>query len=367
MKREDRLKQKEDLRNQLKRIDGKGYKAYNDIFGSYSFGNYVLHLDHIQVDPFAPPSRVRVEVEQKRAGFPRETFQIHSRQIALRDYLTRKFAQACSKYFRGNRGTGNSGVISIDQPGQEILERSSIFVTDSLVEARFTMGLPAFGRRIAGRQAESMFFEELPRIIDASLLFKSLDQADLMLHVETNEDADFLRETIRDLGLVAFIASGAVLPRESGIDPQPLSKGRVVPFEPPVSLNVEVDLPNRGKIRGMGIPRGVTLIVGGGYHGKSTLLDALELGVYNHIPGDGREFVITDPLAMKIRAEDGRSISKVETMGRVSWCGVCTGGSKPTGIVRIGDLVVSRASPEYGRQGSSSRVVHGRRESRFRG
>ena len=112
--------------------------------------------------------------------------------------------------------------------------------------------------------------------------------------------------------MVAFIAQGAVLPRESGVDPLPLSKGRVVTFEPPESFKVEVELPNRGKITGMGIPRGVTLIVGGGYHGKSTLLNALELGVYNHIPGDGREFVITDPLAMKIRAEDGRCISKVD-------------------------------------------------------
>ena len=62
----------------------------------------------------------------------------------------------------------------------------------------------------------------------------------------------------------------------------------------------------------MGIPKGITLIVGGGYHGKSTLLKALELGVYDHVKGDGREFVITDPTAMKIRAEDGRSITNTD-------------------------------------------------------
>ena len=62
----------------------------------------------------------------------------------------------------------------------------------------------------------------------------------------------------------------------------------------------------------MGIRKGITLIVGGGYHGKSTLLKALEAGVYNHIAGDGREFVITDDTAFKLRAEDGRSITGVD-------------------------------------------------------
>ncbi len=306
------MKSGDDLSAQLRRIDGKGYKAYNDIQGSYNFRDYSLHLDHVQADPFAAPSRVRVQVDQRKAGFPASSYRSKSREIALRDYLTREFSQACRKYFRGNRGTGNSGVICIDLPGQEILERSSFFVTDSQVEARFTMGLPAYGRRIAGKQAESMFFEELPRIIYASLFFKDLDHEELVRHVETSEDADYLREKLAELGLVAFVAQGAVLPRESGIELRPLNKGRVVAFEPPESFNVEIELPNRGKITGMGIPRGVTLIVGGGYHGKSTLLHALELGVYNHVPGDGREFVITDPLAVKIRAEDGRSISKVD-------------------------------------------------------
>ena len=70
-------------------------------------------------------------------------------------------------------------------------------------------------------------------------------------------------------------------------------------------------LPNNGEITGMGIRKGVTLIVGGGYHGKSTLLNALEYGIYNHIPDDGREFVVTNADAVKIRAEDGRSIQSL--------------------------------------------------------
>jgi len=174
------------------------------------------------------------------------------------------------------------------------------------------MGLPAFGRRIAGSHAESMFSEELPQIVEASLFYKSLSEKTLHNHIETAEDADFLRDQLNHLSLVAFVADGAVLPRATGVDPRPLTEGRVVPFETPESLKMKVELPNRGTITGMGIPKGVTLIVGGGYHGKSTLLRSLELGVYNHIPGDGRELVVTNPYTVKIRAEDGRRIEKVD-------------------------------------------------------
>jgi len=295
----------------LRRIDGRGYKAYKDIRGIYDFGSYVLLIDHVQGDPFASPSRVRVQVAQSEAGFPPETFSSTSRQIALRNFLTRRFAEAARRLSRGRRGSGKSGIINIDTPKQEILERTSAFVDSRQVEARFVMGLPAFGRRVAGRAAEAMFFEELPEIVGASLLYGNLDARGICRHVETAEDADFLRSKLEELNLVAFVADDAILPRASGIDPRPLSRQRAVSFQSPDSMRIGLELPNRGRITGMAIGKGITLIVGGGYHGKSTLLNALELGIYNHIPGDGREFVVTNPNAVKIRAEDGRRIEKV--------------------------------------------------------
>lgn len=302
----------EDLKNILQRIDGRGYKAYKDIRGHYNFGTFTLIIDYVQGDPFASPSRVRVMVDQKTAAFPEDTYSSKSREIGLRDFLTRGFNIACMKWVNGHRGIGKGGIIAMDRPGQEVLERTSIFVTSETVEARFIMGLPAFGRRIAGRHAQDMFFQEIPQIVESSLLFTSVDARKLYEHIETVEDADFLRDQLDGLDLVGFVADWSILPRISGIDPKPLRGDGVVSFESPESLRVEVDLPNRGKISGMGIPKGVTLIVGGGYHGKSTLLSALELGVYNHIPGDGREMVVTDPTTVKIRAEDGRNIEKVD-------------------------------------------------------
>jgi len=299
------------LKQTLNQLDGRNYKAYHDIKGEFQFDQFTVFVDHVQGDPFAKPSRIRVRVPRQFARFPEDTVKNKSRTIALRDFLARNFHNAARKYSSGNRGTGHSGDIRIQKPGQEILERSSVIVTADFVEASFTMGLPAFGRRIAGQHAAAMFLNELPQIVEHALLYKNLNRNDLYNHIETSEDADALREKLETVNIVAFVADGAILPRASGIDPRPLTRGNVVPFQSPGPFRLEIELPNRGKITGMGVPEGITLIVGGGYHGKSTLLKAIETGIYNHIPGDGREFVVTVPGAVKIRAMDGRNIEKV--------------------------------------------------------
>jgi predicted ABC-class ATPase len=201
----------------------------------------------------------------------------------------------------------------MEAPGQEVLPQSAVWVRgDGSIEARFTVGLPASGRRVLGREAEHLLLDTVPSLVRDTLHTRAEDWPDILDHAEVNEDADALRAALAESGLVAFVAEGAVLPRKSGISQEPLGGPRVVPFRSPEPLRVEVSLPNAGPVTGMGISRGVTLIVGGGYHGKSTLLRALERGVYNHRPGDGREKVVTDGAAVKIRAEDGRSIEGVD-------------------------------------------------------
>ncbi|MCF8335941.1 MAG: ABC-ATPase domain-containing protein [Bacteroidales bacterium] len=308
------MKTADALNQILNRIDGKGYKAYKDIQGSYDFeeDGFILHIDYVQGDPFAAPSKARVILPQDIARFPDYTYHNKSREVANRDFITRRFSDAIKKHSKGSRGSGKSGKISIDLPGQEILERTSAFINDDDVEIRFTVGLPAFGRKIAGREAKNLFFNELPDIVRDSLIYENLDKQALQRHIETNEDADAARDILRDNGLIAFIADRSILPRKSGIDPRPMPEDEVIPFESPDSMRWELELPNCGTITGMGIPEGISLIVGGGFHGKSTLLNAVEEGIYNHIPGDGREFVVTDPAAIKIRSEDGRRIERVD-------------------------------------------------------
>jgi len=300
----------EDLAAVLRRIDGAGYRAYKDIRGRYSFEGFTVSIDHVQGDPFAAPSRLRVFVPRQTARFPEETYRGKSRAVALASYLAGVFHGAA----RGNaekRGSGKSGLIQIDRPGQEVIERTAVRVGPEEVEARFVVGLPAAGRRVLGRQAEAMLCRDLPEIVRSSLLYEANDPHGIDRAVRTNEDADHLRSALGEKGLVAFVADDAVLPRRSGVDDRPMGEG-AVPFRSPDSLRVELTAPNAGVVRGMGIPEGVTLIVGGGFHGKSTLLSALELGVYNHRPGDGRERVVTDPKAIKIRAEDGRRVVGVD-------------------------------------------------------
>lgn len=301
-----------DLHSILQRLNGKGYKAYKDIKGIYRFPGYLLMMDHIQGDPFAAPSRARIRVERRASGIATDITENRSRTVAACDFLTRRFSECCGRHSKGRRGTGKGGVITIDRPGQEILERTSMVVTDEYVEARFSIGLPAFGRKIAADEARAMFFEELPVIVKQSMYYENLDQAALYRHVETAEDADSARAGLKELGLVAFIADGSILARKSGIDPRPMPEKEAVSFKSPDSFKIFLDLPNRGRISGMGIPEGVTLIAGGGYHGKSTLLRAVELGIYNHIPGDGREFAVTKENTQKIRACDGRNIEKTD-------------------------------------------------------
>ncbi len=306
------MKTQDELKRTLQRIDRRGYKAYKDIQGGYRFNEFTLLIDHVQGDPFAEPSRIRVRVDQSLAGFPKDTYQSKSREIGLRDYLTRQFHRAIRRVSpRQHRGTGKSGLIQVDNPGEEILLRTSCMVNEEFVEVRFKMGLPAAGRSILGGEAVAMFCHELPEIVAGSLFFKDLDRKLLYQHIEANEDQDALRQMLKPNKLVAFVADGACLPRLSGVDERPLKKGAVL-FRSPDSLHRTFALPNGGEVSGMGIPEGVTLIVGGGYHGKSTLLDALQRSVYNHIPGDGRELCVTVDDAVKIRAEDGRNIEKVD-------------------------------------------------------
>ena len=301
---------RENLRQILLQLDDLGYKAYKDIRGSYKFPEFTLIIDRVQGDPFASPSQVRVQIPHTIAAFPPTLYQTPSREIALRDYLTRQFDIA-SQDLSSRRGTGNSGLIAITQVGQSVLTRTSAFVTAQFIEVRFVVGLPARGRRISGRQAAEMLCDDLPQIVNHALKYKALDPKAIKLHVETIEDADWLRQQLEKQGLVAFIPDGAILPRNSGVDDHPLLDD-AIPFQSPAALQVQFNCPNHGLVTGMGIPSGVTLIVGGGYHGKSTLLRAIELGVYNHIPEDGRELVVTQTSAVKIRAEDGRSIASVD-------------------------------------------------------
>lgn len=304
-----------DLEYELRRIDGRGYRAYKDVAGAYHTSSLSLFIDHVQGDPFAAPSLIRVRIPMSEADIPEALFENRVRRIGLEDFLARQVRSAIRRLGEGHRGSGKSGIVSVDAGGQEVLERTAVVVTAERVEVRLQAGLPAAGRRVLGRQAAAMLCEEVPEIARRGLCWRNLSHNDVERHVVCFENQETIRRQLEARRLVAFVADGSILPRESGASDRPMRDA--VPFRSPDSLRTTFELPNPWKgdqktISGMGIRQGVNLIVGGGYHGKSTLLQAIQNGVYGHIPGDGREYVVTDEGAVKIRAEDGRRVACVD-------------------------------------------------------
>ena len=304
------MKSSNELRALLKSIDHKGYPAYKSLAGQYQFAKYQLSIDHVQGDPFASPSSVHIEIPLKTAGFPKSYYDKDCSRIALQDHLTRRFFEQFEQFNFKAKGSGKSGLLAVSRCGQEVLERSACQITKEHIIVRFHVGFPAFGRTINAGELDKILFEFLPTCTEHSFFLQNLDKKALEQAIYLAEDQDYIRRYLKEENLCAFVANGSILPRKSGVSDLPLKNS--IPFQSPASMERTLLLPHYGKISGMAIPQGITLIVGGGYHGKSTLLEALQMGVYDHISKDGREYVITDESAVKLRAEDGRSIRNVD-------------------------------------------------------
>ena len=362
-----------DLVDHLHALDGRSYAAYKAIVGRYAAPEgWVLHVDRVQPDPYAPPTRIHVDVPADLPGLEvlaeRALLETADRRLAVGDFLTREL----------RAGFGGTA-LSIAAPGQEILERSSVLLvpadmpdggygddpteagspdgahageigdpteaddpgevgvapagtaagdpdapeaggaagalpasaSDWTIEIRARMALPARGRSIQGHEASRIISRDLTREMAAALDLTGERAERLVAHVAALEDHRALSGVVRERGWVSFLADGSLLPRRSGVSDEPMRAGAVA-LRAPDSLAATVELPHAGRVRGTVVGPGVTLVVGGGYHGKSTLLNAIERGVYPHVPGDGRELVATAPDAVKVRAADGRAVTGVE-------------------------------------------------------
>lgn len=300
-----------ELEEQLRRIDGKSYRAYRDIEGVWDFGDFTLRVDHAQGDPFATPSRARALLGSPQSRLP-DTLCHTARGLGVAAHLARTFSELALQRTSSGRGSGRSGEVRMEHPGQIVARQTAVRVQpDGAVEARFTVGLPGRGRTVDGRRARELLLETLPALVADSLVAPSYPSEVLETAAHTNEDAEALRSALSERALVAFVADGSHLARRSGDDDRPLETESIC-FGSPASLRVVLDTPNAGPVPGMAVGEGVTLITGGGFHGKSTLLRAIQDGIWNHAPGDGREQVVTISECAKIRAEDGRPVTGVD-------------------------------------------------------
>ena len=280
----------------LKKIEKQNYRAYQQIKGQYDFTDFTLHVDYIQADPYASASRLRAVRPWSVTGLDWLKEQSHAYQVAARDFIARQFAAFAKQ----------ESHIDISLSGQTVLDSTAVLFTEQGIEIRFRANLPAEGRSVLGKKATNILTFHLPKFIRRATLEREIDKQALIEHCQIVEDQHALRAQLDEHNLVAFVANGSVLPRIAGNCDLPMKDA--VAFTAPSSLEVTLNTPNQGEITGLGVPKGITLIVGGGFHGKSTLLTAIERSIYDHIPGDGRERIVTNAAAMKIRAEDGRCV-----------------------------------------------------------
>lgn len=298
----------EQLKKKLTQIDRKGYKSYKQIQGMYTHPLFKLHIDYVQGDPFASPSKIRLVINHHKRSIDTAWLETEERRTAVEDTFARVIDQAISHNKMSIKGSGKSGLIAFDGPGQEILKRSAVSLQEHTITVCLSVGLPAQGRSINGKEAIKLFSEVLPNLLKESVFKVENEQIEKAI-ILADQQSHILK-VMKENKWVSFVANGSILPRRSGVSNLP--QHQAVPFQSPKENEVEIDLPHGKTIKGMATQQGVTLITGGGYHGKSTLLQAIERGVYRHTAGDGREFVLTDPTAVKIRAEDGRKISSVD-------------------------------------------------------
>jgi predicted ABC-class ATPase len=297
----------------LRRIDGRPYGAYKGIRGRYNFHDFILNIYHIQGDPFAAPSGIRILMPLENSGIPSEFYDTKIRAIALADYLLRKVGPGIISLSKP-MGSGQSGVFSIVLPGPEVIERNTARIFNGQLDLRFQLGLPGDGRRVMADAAFELLAQDLPAALSEALYYANIDHKEMSEHVRCVELQELLRAELIKGNYVSFIAEGSVLPRRSGASQEPHLSA--IPFNSPEEFK-KVFIINGEPISGMAIPQGLTVITGGGYHGKSTLLKAIQAGVWNHIPGDGREKVVTLSAAVKIRSEDGRYVGGTDISGLI--------------------------------------------------
>lgn len=308
------MKDRKEFYNLLAEIDGKPYAEYERLIGDFDFARYVIKCSKIEIAEDAEHPVFTIRVPQSIAELPGHLYDSPVRRTALEDFLTRNLCDAAAQIARFNESGWARRNLIIAEPGQKILPRTSVMVTKEYVDAHIRIALPykvfsSGDRLVDAEMASKVFFEDLPEVISGSIFCCNLNLAEAEEFVNGMEDADRVRQAIATLGLVSFVGEGSLLAREQDSD-QP-DYDRFIPFEVAEETCTEIEVPNAGKVVGLGIPAGLTVVLGDAANGRADFMSAIAAGVFNHIPGDGREGVVTVPDAVQIAADRGRNVQEV--------------------------------------------------------
>ena len=289
------------LYQKIRILSGKNYGLYKSLAEKpWDFGDFVLEFIHVQGDPYAPPSRVVLKAALSMLGYTSEWGGSFERRLALSDFLYRKLGRLVQERF-----PGKDAAVLFDTAGPEMLVRNSLWIDNGEIRVCLQVRLPGEGRKIQAELAAEILTMVMPDLVSAGLYYNKGDEPAMQEHYRVLAERKEILEQLDGRGLCAFVPDGAVLPRASGLSEMPLEGA--VPFTAPDELAVTLNACGR-EIRGMGIPKGISVITGGAFHGKSTLLQALTRAVYPHVPGDGREGIVVDETALRVGVEDGRSV-----------------------------------------------------------
>ncbi len=338
------MKDRKEFYNLLAEIDGKPFTEYERLIGDFDFARYVIKCPKIDTARDGENPVFNIRVPQSIAELPGHLYDSPVRRTALEDYLTRNLCAVAGRIARFNESGWARRNIIIAEPGQKILPRTSVLVTKEYIDARVRIALPykvyATGERLVDAEmARKVFFEDLPEIVSSSIFCCNLDLAETEEFVNGMEDADRVRQTLSTLGLVSFVGEGSLLVREQDTDLPDYD--HIAPFEVAEAARTEIDVPNAGKIGGLGIPSGLTVILGDAANGRKDFMSAIAAAVFNHIPGDGRETVVTVSDAVQVAMERGRSVQEVNITPFLSESEVSNPASFST---RSADSFISQAA-----------------------
>ena len=302
-------------------------EKYNDCYYTYYFNDIALYIERTHKLAQDKPTLIW-QIPLEKLGVP-----IIS--VAAANYCLQAFIpyidELNARLYNRSRPDKENGKYYLYHPGGEVLTRNTVYfalcqqkdyengrgntvylLDDGISRPpkmclciRMQVQLPKKNLR----KTIQMLCRDLPDAIDKFI--SEFDIVNLNNELELEDKQASIRTWLKKSDYCAFIANGSILPRSKGTD---LPMENAVPFQSTPGDEIEVC-----GVRGMGIKRGVTVITGGGYSGKSTLLDAISAGIYNHVLGDGRELCITDDTAMTISAEDGRSVKSVNISPFIKW------------------------------------------------
>jgi predicted ABC-class ATPase len=291
------------LRERLEALDSRPFTAYRTLAGEHALDEFRLVVDLVPGDPAAGAARVRVRLPLADAGIPAGVAAEAAARLACEDFLARAAAKAATTLLaQESHAAPGAGRILVERPGPVIVERTACRIVDGCAELRIAIDLPAWGRTIRGRHAAALLTEVLPRFARAALLIGPTRRGELEGHLRGVARHAAIRAELRSRGLVAFVPDGAML------------EGLREPCRAPESRAVEFTVAGE-RIRGLGIPGGATLLVGGPRSGAPEFLRAIAAGADPRPAGEPGHGVVAAAGAAHVAAE-GSADSQRERLRR---------------------------------------------------